>query len=38
MGIYGIGPAKAIHLIGMGIRTIDELKKRIDEPKLLTKA
>ena len=38
MGIYGIGPAKAIHLIGMGIRTIDDLKKRIDEPKLLTKA
>jgi len=38
MGIYGIGPAKAITLIGMGIKTIDDLKKRINEPKLLTKA
>ena len=38
MGIYGIGPAKAITLIGMGIKTVEDLKRRINEPKLLTKA
>jgi predicted RecB family nuclease len=38
MGIYGIGPAKAITLIGMGIKTVEDLKRRINEPKLLTQA
>jgi predicted flap endonuclease-1-like 5' DNA nuclease len=38
MGVYGIGPAKAIALIGKGIMTIPQLKKRMNEDKLVTKA
>lgn len=38
MGVYGIGPAKAISLINNGIMTIEQLKHRINEEKLLTKA
>ena len=38
LGVYGIGPAKAISLIGNGIMTIQQLKRRINEDTLLTKA
>lgn len=39
MGIYGIGPAKAIKLIDAGVNTIQDLRVSLKEnPKLLTKA
>lgn len=38
MGIYGIGPAKAKTLMDAGILSVTKLKKRMHEPKLLTKA
>ena len=38
LGIYGVGPAKAMSFIKGGIMSIDDLKKRQKEPKLLTKA